>query len=269
MKKIAAALLLSLFLFLAFSCADDGISSIDEQTEPTVTASATATKPVNESMPPVTTTQVVVPASSAAQAFQRIASGDFSLIKESYLAELCAWGMESGYYTPRYVVMDFNQDGVDDMYIQLSPNYDSALLRYADGLVECVYLDAIEGTCYNRPLKDGRMLQWYSLWPPGPSQTFMKLDSEYNWIVLERYQLITVNFYDAIRDESDHLPEVLPDQIITHSEIECYGFYELCKKSGETSGKEVQLSEKEWWQAQDKINELLVADDEFLEFKAP
>ena len=62
-----------------------------------------------------------------------------------------------------YMFLDIDKDGEDELIIQTvnDPGYLNAVYDYKDGNIRCWYIDSIEMTCFNYPLKNGRMVQKY------------------------------------------------------------------------------------------------------------
>jgi len=258
MKQLAL-ILLAAMLCLLCACGEGALE---------VTGAAVTTLRIMTETPTTETRskEFIKLASSPEEAFQWIASWDFSLIEDDEYRDHMEYIYSNYNLEWEYILLDCNSDGVDEMYIKLSDNFDSALLCYVDGKVECIYHDEIEGTCFTRPMRDGRLMQTYELWGPGPSYTIMEVDSNNDLVCVDRYSLVAVYYYEAMKDEWDHIPEASPNMTVIYKETECYAFQVPVHKNGESSGTAVQLSKKEWQQARDKINDLLIKDDEFIKF---
>lgn len=198
------------------------------------------------------------------EAFKTILSGDFSLIEDieyrKHLETIYSWSIEDGKCTWKYILMDFNEDGINELFIQFSSECDSALFQYVEGEVKCVYIDRVEATCFILPLKDGRLLEEYNYWT-APSKTIYNFDNEFNIMVQECYFYINLDGYESYKDMKDYFDEMINKYSIAEKE----GTHYLLQKyeGGKPFGNAVHLSEEEWQQAQTHINELLISDSEW------
>lgn len=122
--------------------------------------------------------------------YQSILEGDFSSIKDQdakrNMEYLYSATLPNDNSVWQYLIHDFNNDGVDDLYIKLSDTYDSALFTYEDSSVKWIYIDALEMNCYRFPLKDGRFVEVYEYWT-APTTKVFEFDSDFNWVNISQY----------------------------------------------------------------------------------
>lgn len=189
------------------------------------------------------------------EAYQSILSGDFSLIND----EDCKSEMEFLYKMEslnekrerQYILMDFNKDGNDELFIQQTPNHDSALFSYKDGSVWCIYIDDLEANCFIQPLKGGRLLEIYDYWI-APTMTIFELDSEFNWINQIQYFTITVDDFEYYKENYceiiDQYPSITEDGVYYFQRID---------------GKVIELLKEDWERLQTDITEQIISDNEW------
>lgn len=189
------------------------------------------------------------------KAYRSILSGDFSLINDDdYKSEMeylykidtqnekCEW---------KYIFMDFNNDGVDELFIQLTPDHDSALFGCEDGNIECIYIDDLEINCFAQPLKGGKLLETYNYWI-APTKTVFEVNAEFNFVNPKQYFSINVDDYKYFMENYGDILDQYP--LIT-KEGEYY-FQEIY-------GKTTELSKEDWERIQKDINEQIVSDSEW------
>ncbi len=188
-------------------------------------------------------------------AYRSILSGDFTLINEddykSEMEYLYKMDSQNGKCEWKYLLMDFNRDGSDELFIQLTPNHDSALFRYEDGNVECIYIDDLEMNCFTQPLKEGKLLETYNYWI-APTKTIFELDSESKPVNQKRYLSITVDDYAYYKENYGEIINRYP--VITKAGV--YYFQEL-------DGNVTELLKEDWERIQKEIDEQIVAGSEW------
>lgn len=151
----------------------------------------------------------------------------------------------------KYIMMDFNKDGSNELFIQLIPDHDSALFSYKDGNIKCIYIDDVEINCFTQPLKDGRLLETYNHWI-APTKTIFEFDSEFNQVNKKRYLSITVDDYEYYKENYGEIINQYP--IITKEGV--YFFQDI-------DGEITELSKVDWEKIQKDIDEQIVPDSEW------
>jgi hypothetical protein len=148
-------------------------------------------------------------------------------------------------------LIDFNKDGSDELFIQLTPDHDSALFRYKDGNIECIYIDDLEMNCFTQPLKGGKLLETYNYWI-APTKTIFELDSEFKFVNQKRYLSITVDDYEYYKDNYGEIINQYP----TITENAVYYFQEI-------GGNAAELPKEDWERIQKDIAEQIVFNSEW------
>jgi hypothetical protein len=200
------------------------------------------------------------------KAFRTILSGDFYLIDDdeykykyrTHLESMYFYSIENGESTWKYVLMDFNNDGVEDLFVQYDSDYNSGFFRYLNGKVKYVYDDTVEANCFIRPLRDGSLFEVYNS-AIISSKIIFKMDEDYERKVIDLYFSITIDDYEYDKERFDDVLDNCPN-ITKEGKYYFYQPYD----SGEVFGEAIPLSEEEWKQAQKKISNLLIRYDEFL-----
>lgn len=189
------------------------------------------------------------------KAYRSILSGNFTLINDdddkSEMEYLYKKDSQNGKCEWKYILMDFNKDGRDELFIKLTPDYDSALFRYEDGNIECIYIDDLEMNCFTQPLKGGKLLETYNYWI-APTKTIFELDSEFKSINQKQYISITVDDYKYYKENYGQIINQHPT--ITKDGV--YYFQEL-------DGKVNELPKENWERIQKDIDEQIVSDSEW------
>lgn len=189
------------------------------------------------------------------KAYRSILSGNFTLINEddykSEMAYLYKMDSQNGKCEWKYILMDFNKDGSDELFIQLTPDHDSALFHYEDGKIKCIYIDDLEMNCFTQPLKGGKLLETYNYWI-APTKTIFELDSEFGRVNQKRYLSITVDDYEYYKENYGEIINQYP--VITKEGV--YYFQEI-------DGKVTELSKEDWERIQKDIDEQIVSDSEW------
>jgi hypothetical protein len=189
------------------------------------------------------------------KAYRSILSGNFTLINEddckSEMEYLYKMDSQNGKCEWKYILMDFNKDGSDELFIQLTPDHDSALLRYEDGNIECIYIDDLEMNCFTQPLKGGKLLGTYNYWI-APNKTICELDSEFKSVNEKCYTSITVDDYEYYKEHYS----VIMDQYPSITKEGVYYFQEI-------GGKVTELPKEDWERIQKDIAEQIVSDIEW------
>ena len=161
------------------------------------------------------------------QAYRSILSGDFTLIEDSYYKSEMEFiykaDTESGKCGWKFILMDFNNDGVNELFIQLDPEHNSAFFHYADDEVKGISIDDLEATNYLQPLKGGKLLETYN-YGFAPTQSVYELDSDFMRINLIQYISITVDDYkdfkENYRDVLDQFPTIKKEGVYYFQEID-------------------------------------------------
>jgi hypothetical protein len=187
--------------------------------------------------------------------YRSILSGNFALINDTdcklemeYLFEKSC---ENGKCEWKYVLIDFNKDGIKELFIRLNSEYDTALYRYKDGSIECIGIDSMEMNCFTQPLKDGKMVKTY-YYNGTTTKTIFEYDSEFNVVNSKQYFSITVDDYEDFKERNVHIINKYP--IITKE-----GEYYYQNIDGESK----PISKEDWDQIQKYIDEQTVCDSEW------
>lgn len=189
------------------------------------------------------------------KAYRSILSGDFTLIEDSYYKSemefLYKAATQNGKCGWKYILMDFNKDGVNELFIQLDSGHNSALFSYTNGKVKGISIDDSEGTCYYQPLKGGKILETYDYWI-APTKSVYELDSEFSPVNLIQYISMTVDDYKNFKEYYG----TIMDQFPTIKKNGVYYFQEV-------AGKKTSLSVKKWNKIQKGIDRQLIPDSEW------
>ena len=189
------------------------------------------------------------------KAYRSILSGNFKLINEddckSEMEHLYKRNSQNGKCEWKYILMDFNKDGNDELFIQLNPDYDSALFCYKDGNIECISIDDTGKNSFMQPLKGGKSLVT-SYYGGYLTKIISEYDSEFKRVNLKQYYSITVDDYEYYKEHSGDVINRHP--IITKEGV--YYFQEI-------EGKETNLSKEDWERIQKDIDEQIVSDSEW------
>lgn len=189
------------------------------------------------------------------KAYRYILSGNFTMINgddyKSEMEHLYKKDSQNGKCKWKYILMDFNKDGSDELFIQLTPDYDSALFSYKDGKIECIYIDDLEHNCFTQPLNGGKLLETY-IYNGDSTKTIFELDSKFKQVNQKQYYSITVNDYVHYKEIHSDMINKCP--IITKEGV--YYFQEI-------DGKVTDLSKGDWDRIQKDIDEQIVSDSEW------
>lgn len=189
------------------------------------------------------------------KAYRSILSGDFTLIQDSdYKSEmeyLYKADTQNGKCGWKFILMDFNKDGVNDLFIQLDSEHNSAFFSYAVGKVQCIGIDDLEATCYLQPLKGGKLLETYDYWI-APTKSVYEIDSEFMPVNLIQYISMTVDDYKDFKENYGTIMDEFP----TIKKEGVYYFQEI-------NGKKTSLSVEKWKQIQKDIEGQLIPDNEW------
>lgn len=215
-------------------------------------------------------------------AYKTILSGDFSLIEdESYRNHLEATYEYSlkdggGKCIWRYILMDFNNDGLNELFVQYQPDpynnqnkdfesasdwfcsgYESGLFYYKDGKVICWDSDTVEANYYWVPLKNGKFLD-VALQLPAPYQSINHMDSEFKLITEKAYFSIVIDYkYHG----KDFYEWIFKEYNLPEKEGIYYFFQDY--KNDSMNGKRVSLSKAQWQQIEKMIDKLLIPESEW------
>lgn len=214
-------------------------------------------------------------------AYKKILSGDFSLIEDesdrNHLQTNYEWSIEEGggKCIWRYILMDFNNNGTQELFVQYNPDpyndnnedfdsasdfyrsgYEGGIFYYKDGKVICLWSDTLDANFYSLPLKGGKLLD-VSAGPPVPMQFIGHLDSEYNRITEKEYFSVIIDYEYQDKEFYNWLFE---EYNISQEGI-YYFFQEY--KNGQENGKRIRLSKAQWLQIEKRIDKLLIPDSEW------
>lgn len=199
------------------------------------------------------------------EAYKTILSGDFSLIEDedmrSHVKYMYQTSMdeETGTCKWRYILMDTNEDGVNELFVQYSPfGHESGFFCYKNGKVVCVFSDTVEMRAYTLPLKIGKLMHVSYGYNTSRSIANIDLmDPMYNWNIEKRYLSIDVDYEIQDRDYynmflgSYYLPEE-----------GTYYFYEEIGEDG-MMGEPYSLTIGEWERSMEVIESLLIPDEDW------
>jgi len=189
------------------------------------------------------------------KAYHSILSGDFTPIEDSdYKSEmefLYKADSENGKCGWKFILMDFNKDGVNDLFIQLDSEHNSAFFSYVKSKVQVIGIDDSEETCYLQPLKGGKLLETYDYWI-APNKSVYQLDSEFMPVNLIQYCSMTVEDYKDFKQSYGAIMDEFP----TIKKEGVYYFQEIDEK-------QTNLSEEKWEQIQKDIEGQLIPDNEW------
>ncbi|NLL04684.1 MAG: hypothetical protein GX270_02585 [Clostridiaceae bacterium] len=210
--------------------------------------------------PPATNTNDLEPKTNPHEndewkAYRSILSGNFTLINEdnckSEMEHLYKMDFKNGKCEWKYILMDFNKDGRDELFIQLSPDYDAALFQYEDGNIGCIGIDDTEKNCFKQPLKGGRLIETY-YYNGAVTKTIFEYDSEFKMVNPKHYFSINVDDYEYYKNNRSEIINEYP--IITKEGV--YYFQNI-------DGKKTDLSKEDWERIQKDIDEQIVSDSEW------
>lgn len=212
---------------------------------------ANPTTPINDDLEPETNQED----SNERNAYLSILSGNFELINEddckSEMEYLYKESFQNGKCEWKYILMDFNKDGSDELFIQLNPDYDSALFCYKDGNIQSIGIDDTGRNSFMQPLKGGKSLVT-SYYRADLTKIISEYDSEFEQINRKQYYSITVDDYEYFKEQFGDIINQHP--IITKEGV--YYFQEI-------EGKETNLSKEEWERIQKDIDEQIISDSEW------
>ena len=189
------------------------------------------------------------------KAYRSILSGDFTLIEDSYYKSemefLYKADTQNGKCIWKYILMDFNKDDVNELFIQLDSEHNSAFFSYMDGKVKGISIDDLEATCYLQPLKGGKILETYDYWI-APTKSVYELDSEFMPVNLIQYISMTVDDYKDFKERygsiMDEFPTIKKEGVYYYQEID---------------RKKTSLSVEKWGKIQKDIEGQLIPDSEW------
>lgn len=215
--------------------------------------------------------------------YKRILSGDFSLLRSSNLslddraaihsAYMMSLDKSSGRSNWKYILLDFNGDGIKDLFIQYDSykkNYTSAkftysnvsrgvgFFSYADGKVDWWTSDGATGV-RRIPLRNGQIIQMESY----AVTTTLYFDRMF----LRKKQFKTEKVYtivdvDLKRGDSYNLEwyKEYYGKDREYKDGDTY-YFVLDDKNGE--GDRRELSKEEWEEVEKEIEKLLIPDSEW------
>lgn len=189
------------------------------------------------------------------EAYSSILTGNFNFINEdNYKKEmeyLYKQNSQNGKCQWKYILVDFNKDGINELFIQLTPEHDSAIFSYLNEKIKCISIDDMEHNRFYQPLKDGKLLETYD-YNGEQSKTIFEYDSEFKPINKKKYSLITVDDYENYKEK--------------HADM--IAKYPLMTKAGEyyfqnIDGNETNLSKEDWDRIQKNIDKQIFSVSEW------
>ncbi|MGL5437534.1 MAG: hypothetical protein ACRDBO_19470 [Lachnospiraceae bacterium] len=198
------------------------------------------------------------------EAFKTILSGNFTLIEDKEDRQMFQRRYRNnvkdyGECTWRYILLDFNQDGIKDLFIQDDSvvGSDSALLYYSDGKVICAYSDTSDYHDFYVPFKDGRILYIYD---------YSVTTNEYIEIVNSDFTFTTEKDYLTIRIDHSLYEESYYDRFSSNYDaITGEGEYYFVREYNDVTGlgPEVNMTDKARLEVELMIDELLIPENEW------
>lgn len=172
-------------------------------------------------------------------------NGDFSLFDRSSLDQGYGEGLNMVYKSSfnngkliwKYVLMDFNNDGQKDLFIELDPGEDasSALFTYFNGKIKVIYIDICELAIYYKPLEDGRFIQ-FDTTNGGNNVQIYNYDSNFNTNNFTQYYKQT-DIYNSANNTGKYYQQI-------------------------GNAKPTELSLCDWNKIQNNINALIIPDNQ-------
>lgn len=206
--------------------------------------------------------------------YKRVLSGDFPLLSVDDKCSISSYytrslDVFSGRSKWKYILMDFNGDGIKDLFIQFEPdskNYtdlsysnvseDVAFFSYAKGKVDW-WLDG-SGSVVRIPLRNKKMIQ------------------------MESYSVTTTLFLHSTPLETDDGSNIEKVYTILYVDLDSYHtkewyeehygnreykdgdiYYFVCDYTEDPNGVDKELSEEEWEKVNEQMGELLIPDNEW------
>lgn len=192
------------------------------------------------------------------EAYKTMLRGDFSLVEDEGWANL-QWcyeaNLESGAGTCdwNYFLMDFNQDGSQELCIRLYPDgvNNTALFRYEDGHIKLwgESYNSADGHGYELPLRNGKMLSGY--WYQNDQIRWIgRLDEDF-YMIRER------SYSSGMLTEEESNPS---NELREEEGIPYYSFQDYYN-DGQPCGAAIDLTEEEWTKVEAMIEELMIPED--------
>ena len=192
--------------------------------------------------------------------YEKLLKGDFSLITneedKDYVERVFQYRFkERGTYGWKYVFMDFNNDGIDELYIMLDEERNSLIFTCADECIKLVESDPLQATNIVVPIRNNKLLEIYNTYYY-PTKTIYQLDSEFNIVIQKHYTAVNVDDYYSERFEN------IADNFPVITEEGTYYFYQKYE-DGVPVDEPLHLSEEEWFKEMDEIEKSMIPDDEW------
>lgn len=205
--------------------------------------------------------------------YKRILSGDFSLMKVEDRRRLASFYESSldpstGRCRWKYILLDFNGDGIRDLFIQFDPdssNYTStdfyddnvsievALICYSAEKTECMISDGITGIRII-PLRNGQLI-WKESYAPTETLLLGRMKQNTVWYETEReFTILYVSYNIGLHyDEAWYEEYYGPDR----KEGEIYYFMQEFKDD-HPEGVQKELTKEDWGRLEDWLGALLI-----------
>lgn len=135
--------------------------------------------------------------------------------------------------------------------------YEGALVSYQEGNPILLWSDTLDANYYQLPLKNGKFLD-IAASEPVPSKSIFRLGTEFEYIYEKQYTLLTIDYDEYSKSRYDGWL----DNYGVSEEGEYY-FYQDYYGDGQMRGGIIRLSEEEWKQRKDVIDDLLIPKSEW------
>lgn len=210
--------------------------------------------------------------------YKRILSGDFSLIEMGDRGRLASFyesrlDPSTGRCNWKYILLDFNGDGIRDLFIQFDPdsrNYTSAdffydnvsrgvaLICYSDEKTECMISDGITGV-RKIPLRNGQII-WMEGYAATRTLWLGRMQQDTFWHETEKeFTILHVSYDIGLYYNEDWYEEFYGPG---RKEGETYYFVQEYK-DGHPEGVQKELSKEEWRRLEEWMGALLIPDSQW------
>lgn len=226
----------------------------------------------------------------ARQAYRRLLSGNFAMVRDMngwsrlYSRYDESLDQDTGRCRWKYVLKDFNGDGVEDLFVRYDPDsqdYTYVDYAHAGGGIACfTCLDGevtwwefdVRGERYV-PLQDGRVI----FWSAGRATSTMmigRLDQNFDFVPEKIYEKLLVEFDDYLDKEWYETYVFGQDQWELYefcerfyqfpSDVEREGEYYFSQDcDGGRTGELTRLSGEQWSQWTDCVMDLMIPDSQW------